>query len=252
MMRILKTLIALGALCLTAPAFAADEGNNGTDPTKLTTSAELSFEHMDLGGGLHTDTMFGSYTLTFNGGRTSLRFRVPVVSNNFTTNSDFGLGDVSLRITHVSTLTRTHGIVLQGEIFFDTADQADHGTGKTVLKASVIYAKFLKNKAIFAPAFVQSVSIGGDAARADVNTTTLDFYYVPKFKNPKVFVTFDPALTSNWEADKQFASLAITVGYGVGKMFGGNGQVYIKPTFYAGNDRPADWGVEAGFKTLGF
>jgi hypothetical protein len=135
---------------------------------------------------------------------------------------------------------------------FDTARRQELGNGKTVFKGSFVYAMFLQGGDIFAPAFVQSNSLGGDSNRAKVNSTAFDFYYVPKLADPKTFVTVDPALSFDWESKKQFASLAVTVGRAIGPAFGGNGQVFIKPVVFGGGERSANWGLEVGYKVIGF
>jgi hypothetical protein len=99
---------------------------------------------------------------------------------------------------------------------------------------------------------VQSNSVSGQARRADVNTTTFDFYYVPKLADPRNLITVDPAVNLDWENDKEFLSLAVTYGRVTGPAFGGIGIVTVKPTVFAGGDRPADWGIEIGYKLLGF
>ncbi len=104
----------------------------------------------------------------------------------------------------------------------------------------------------FAPAFVQNNSFSGDKSRPDINLTTLDFYYVPKFADSRNLMTFDPALNFDWENDKRFFSLQVTAGRVVGKAFGGNAIIFIKPSVFAGSDRPGSWGLEVGYKVLGF
>jgi hypothetical protein len=37
-----------------------------------------------------------------------------------------------------------------------------------------------------------------------------------------------------------------------GPAFGGNGILFVKPSVFVGGDRPSSWGVEVGFKVLGF
>jgi hypothetical protein len=65
-------------------------------------------------------------------------------------------------------------------------------------------------------------------------------------------VTFDPSLNFDWENDKRFAGLAVTMGRVTGPAFGGNGILFVKPSVFVGGDRPSSWGVEVGFKVLGF
>jgi hypothetical protein len=83
---------------------------------------------------------------------------------------------------------------------FDTANETERAAGKNVFRGTAAYVKFLPGGIIFAPTLNQSNSIWGDRDRRDVNMTVLDFYIVPKLSDPKTFVTFDPAINSNWDA----------------------------------------------------
>ncbi len=231
---------------------ATAEPNNGTDPTRLTTSIAVAYEYNDLVAGLSRQAPRVDLTLPFGQKQDySVRLRVPMVSNDVAGNDNFGLGDVSVTGTHVFGLTRQRGLVVQGEFIADSASRPELGGGKNVLKGTFIYARFLP-KGIFAPALVHSVDVGGDSNRADVNMTTVDLYYVPKLPNPRAFMTIDPALNFDWENDAEFASLAVTGGTAVGKAFGGIAQLYVKPTVLFGHERPGDWSIEVGFKVLGF
>lgn len=226
--------------------------NNGTDPTRLTTTAVVAYEYNDLSAGMARHAPRLDLTLPFGEKQDySLRLRVPVVSNDVAGDDGFGLGDVSLTGTHVFGLTRQRGLVVQAELAFDSASRPELGTGKHVFKGTFIYARFLP-KGIFAPALVHSIDVGGDSDRADVNATTIDLYYVPKLSDPRNFMTLDPALNVDWENDAQFASVAVTAGRVVGKAFGGVAQVYVKPSVMMGHERPGDWSLEVGFKVLGF
>jgi hypothetical protein len=247
-------LTLASALALASPAFAAEEEtDNGTDPTKLSSSASASFEHLDLVNGIGSDVLKLSYTTPLGAKKDySLQFRVPVSALTGIGNGSYDLGDASIRLTHVFGVSQSGGMVVQGEMVFDTAGRPELGTGQNVFKGTFIYAKFLKDGAIFAPAIVQSNSLWGDDDRADVNNTTLDFYYVPKLANPKNLITVDPSLTFDWEADKQFAGLAVTFGRVLGPALGGNAILSVKPSILAGNDRPADWGIEVNYKIIGF
>jgi len=167
-------------------------------------------------------------------------------------NHDHDLGDVSVKIQHVYGLTRSHAFVIKGEVVFDTAARPELGTGKNVFKGTFIYAKFLKSRAIFAPAIVHSVSVSGDDERADVNATTIDFYYVPKLKNPSYLITFDPSINVDWQGEKEFIGLAVTAGRVLGPAFGGNAVLSVKPSIFAGGERPSSWGIEVIYKVIGF
>jgi hypothetical protein len=142
--------------------------------------------------------------------------------------------------------------VLNFELVADSASRPELGTGKWVAKPGLIYAFFLDGGHILAPALFQSLSFAGDPNRADINLTTIDFYFVPKLANPKLFMTLDPAVNIDWRNDKQFVVTAVTLGYQLGPMLGGNGQMFVKPSVGLFSDKPTGWGIQLGFQVLGF
>lgn len=256
-----QTMMAVMFLCagLGCPEMRAQETeapkavDNGTDPSKLQTVAEAKYEYLDLQNGFTSGTLRLSYITPLDDAQTyALRVRVPVTYVDALGNDGYDIGDASLEISHVFGLTKEHAFVAKGELVFDTAGRPELGTGQNVFKGSFIYAKFLQNGSIFAPALVQSNSLWGDVNRADVNSTTIDFYYVPKLADPRNLITYDPALNFDWENDKQFASFAVTFGRVLGPQLGGNGILFAKPSVYAGSDRPGSWGLEVGYKVIGF
>lgn len=259
-----QVLVALVVGCLVAgpsqaqlPAPTGQETapavDNGTDPTKFSKVAEAKYEILDLRDGFSSSTLRLSYTHPIGEKRDySLRFRALATSVDVFGNEEYGVGDVSVQLAHVFGLTKEHGFVAQGELLFNTAQRPELGSGKNAFKGTLIYARFLQDGSIFAPAFVQNNSFSGDESRPDINLTTLDFYYVPKFADPRNLMTFDPALNFDWENDKRFFSLQVTAGRVVGKAFGGNAILFIKPSVFVGSDRPGSWGLEVGYKVLGF
>ena len=240
---------------LAAAAMAADgDIDNGTDPTKLSRNAQLRYEMLDLGNGFSNSTLYLRFTESLGAAqKSSLEFKLPIVSTDVLGDTDFGAGDLSLKFTHLATLTPKYGILLTLEAIFDTADAVEHGTGSNVLKPGITYARFLPGGAIFAPTLQHGFSIGNpDPGRADVNLTVMDFYYVPKLNDPRNYMTVDPAITYNWESEALSPSLAITLGRVIDTSLPGTSSVFVKPSAGIGNDRAFDWGVEVGFKVVGF
>jgi hypothetical protein len=255
-MKLQKLSIVLLSLIAAGQVVAQDKSadlDNGTDPTRLSTAAQAQYEHLDLKNGVTSGTLRLSYTQPFTEKRDySLRFRLPIASVDARGDNDFGIGDASVMLTHVFGLTRAHGYVVQGEMIFDTAARDELGTGKNVFKGTFVYARFLAGGHIFAPAIVQSNSLWGNSNRADVNSTTLDFYFVPKFDDRRNLMTFDPSIVFDWEGNKRYGALAVTFGRVLGPAFGGNAIVSIKPTVFAGGDRPGSWGIDLAYKVIGF
>lgn len=227
------------------------EPDNGTDPTRVRRSLTVDFEHLELRGGFTSDTLEAIWSEPL-GARTALNTTVSLPSVDVAGNDSFGFGDVELQLTHIPVVTRKYGIVVKGEIAFDTASRPELGTGNTVLEATAIYARFLEGGAILAPSLEYDYGIERDAGRSRVNQATFDLYYVPHLKNPAWYMTIDPFVNANFTTDEVSGGLLVTLGHVIGPAFGGKLQAYVKPGIYLGTDRSANWGVEAGLKLLGF
>jgi len=89
-----------------------------------------------------------------------LELRLSYASGQFDTS--FGLGDVSLKFTHVLDANPSRGLAYTAELPFYTVDRADLGAGQTVLELYGFYVKFLKNGSIFTPALVQTFGLGDE------------------------------------------------------------------------------------------
>ncbi|MCU0759417.1 MAG: hypothetical protein MUF07_09545 [Steroidobacteraceae bacterium] len=232
---------------------AAAPVENGADPTRLLTVADAKYEYLDLAGGVSSGTLRLTYTQPFGDARRwAVIARVPLASVDAGGDDSFAVGDASLKLSHVFGLTKTQAWVAQGEVIGDTAERPELGTGRNVFKGTLIYARFLGNGAIFAPAWVQSIDLGGSSRRRQVDATTIDLYYVPKVADPRNLVTLDPALNFDWQNDLRYLSFSATLGRIIGPAFGGNAIVFVKPTVFAGGDRPGSWGIEVGYRVLGF
>jgi hypothetical protein len=251
-------LAALGPLAALASDDAAHPRtehatqDNGTDPTRVSRTLQLKVEHLDLPRGFTSDTLKLWYTQPLGNGFSAV-FKLPVTRVDVFGNNGAGLGDVSVQLGKVFGVTREGGNVVQAEVFFDTATRPELGAGNSVLKATYIRAFFLQSGAIFAPAFVHNVSLLGGDNRPKVNLTTVDLYYVPKMKDPRNLVTFDPNINYNWENGNRFASLAVTLGRSFGPSpFGGQQFLLLKPAILFGSDRPNNWGLELTYRVIGF
>lgn len=261
------SIVALAATALlTAPALAqenvgtlpqkradGEEVNNGTNPTLLSTIAGIQYTYSDFANSGRSSGLWEAFAAVPFGSRKQFQFTLTAPYADSALDSDFGLGDVSLKFTHVVDVNASNGIAYTAELFLDTADRPDLGNGQEVLELSGFYAKFFPGGSIIAPALVQTVGLDGNGSNGrDINRTTFDFYYVPILANPKFYMTFDPNVTYDWETDKAFASLQVTIGMLTGKLAGGDSQIFIKPGIYAGADRPLDYSVQVGFKVLDF
>jgi hypothetical protein len=251
----LVVAVALGMAPVALHAQADEDraaDNDGTDPTRPVRSATLAFSQTELTNGVTARLFEFKFNQPLGAGRSAVQLVLPLASVNAFGETRYGLGDIGLRYSNVAVVTPQYGLVLQLEAEFPTAARPELGSGRTVLKPAVIYARFLRNGAILAPSLLHNVSVGGGSNRPDVNLTTFDLYFVPRLANPRAFMTLDPALNYDWEARAGYGAFAVTYGYRLGPMLGGVGQVYIKPSTTFGKNRPVDWGLEVGFQVVNF
>lgn len=235
----------------TAPAAEQRPADNGTDPTRVSRMAQVKFEYLALRENFHSSTLKLWYTTPLGRPGLSAVFKLPVTQVDVLGNDGAGLGDVSVQIGKVFGLTRQGGNVVQGEMIFDTATRPELGGGQNVFKGTYVRAFFRKH-GILAPSIVHNVGMWGKYSQLDVNLSTIDLYYVPKMRDPRNLVTFDPNYSYNWENHNRFASLAVTLGRVLGPAFGGQQIVLVKPAFVFGGDRPNKWGVELTYRVIGF
>lgn len=233
---------------------SVEDINNGTNPTLLTTQMGVQYQYNEINPALNTGLLELFYTKPIGDGSKAFRFNLPFSDSPLNApGNDLRLGDISVTYIDVFHLTKKNGAAFTAELFLDTAETAASGYGQFAMETSLFYAWFLNNGSIFAPAWVQTFGLeGGNSTGQGVNTTTVDFYYVPKLANPKYFMTLDPAVIHDWEADETFGSLQVTFGMMTGKMFGGDSQIFVKPGVLFGGNKPADWSVQVGYKVLNF
>jgi hypothetical protein len=243
--------LASPVLAASAPAAGEADDNDGTDPTRPTSQIRLSYDRQELPGDFATDVLSLEYNRPLGDGSWVIRPKVQLGRvDGAGVDAGLGFGDASLKLTKILERNRQFGMVGSLEVVAPTGNDRIGG-GKWLAKPNLVFAIFMKGGHILAPAVLHTTSFGGDAGLPPVNLTTLDFYFVPRLSNEKLFMTVDPALNFNWENNRDFAALAVTLGYKLGPMLGGRGQISVKPSVGIGRDAPFDYGVQLAFQLLG-
>lgn len=99
-LRPLGTLIAAALLIGSAArAQDGDDGStdNGTDPSRVSSTASVYLERADLRVGGNSDTLMFQYIMPLSQ-QTKLTFKLPVVRNDTLGNSAYGRGDAALAV----------------------------------------------------------------------------------------------------------------------------------------------------------
>lgn len=246
-------IMSPGAVLAQSADGSADTADDGTDPTKLSRKLSVSLEHLDISAAGYNNTLLLKYDQPISAdGATSINVTLRAVAPSALGGWQYGLGDGSVKLSRVLERNRRFGMVLSGEMIFDSADSPFRGSGQTVGKLQFTYAKFLEGGSIFAPTVAQSQGLDGPAG-ADLTTTTLvDLYYVPRLADKRYFMTLDPSAQYDWDKEIAYGGLAVTLGRKLKGGPGGNPQLFIKPAIFFGGDRPTDWGLEVGYKLLNF
>jgi hypothetical protein len=236
-------------VCLLAGTAHAQDGLNPGDPDPLrqTRYAEAALEYLNVADGSYQSTLTLRFAMPVSGdAHTGFLVELPLVRTDVPGRDDLALGDATVKLIHGARLSSDSGIVFTAGLDFDTASEVEAGTGKNVFEGSVMYARFFESGAVLAPAILQTVSLWGRSDRRNVTDTQVDLYYIPRLKDPSLTITVDPAVYLDWVSGNKFVSLAVTVARTLGHAFGGEAELYVKPSLYAGAERPAHWGVEVG------
>lgn len=157
-----------------------------------------------------------------------------------------GFGDFQLSL-FISPAKVSSGVIWGGGVVgqFNTASNERLGQGKRGLGPTAVVLK-ISGPWVFGGLINNIWSVGGDAARADVNQMLMQpfvNYNVPE--HPGLYVTFSPIITANWEADAGNA-WTVPLGMGIGRiMTVGRLPVNLQTSAYYNIVKPdvvgADW-----------
>ena len=160
-----------------------------------------------------------------------------------------------MRFLTVPYLKGTVAFAYALEIFLDTANDPALGSGTTSLGPQAFVVKFFKGGfgpyqgGLFAPGVQYKYSVHEDAGRSRTEQILVDLNFLMMGKSKKHWFFTDPQIIRNLQTNTEFAIIDIEFG----RMLKWKGQsVYIRPAIGVGADRPVDFGVELGYKFVGF
>lgn len=275
-------ILAIAVMLLCAQmSFAQEEkqDNTGTNPGNFTYDARFYSEMADLydpGGSLMTSTFEFRLPLGrdianlsdepesspfYNMGQ---RFQVRLKSRYKSLNIDnpdnapfnasnvSGIGDMDLRILYMAYTSKNRKFSLAAglEATFNLATNDALGTGKNLLSPMLfgVFPGLLGKGSLFAPAYQYVFDIGGDPARANVNRSQIDLYFVWLLAKGKNWLIVDPQIVIDHDTGKVPMLAEVEWGTMIKPVPGAS--VYIRPGVGFGMDRPYTWNLEAGLKFI--
>ena len=258
---------------------AADISNDtsdksGTNPVNFQRDLRFYNEYswLNTAGDGNQNVLTMEYRQALFDGEWQFRARVPYVSS---LSADFnndgiddidesGLGDANFRLMKKPWFKGRHAIAIAMEFFLNTASEDALGAGTTTLAPQIFYAYFFgrnpipipgyRGGGLFAPGLQYRFSIDEDAGRSDTDAIAIDINYLAMSEDKTRWLYVNPQILSDRENDQDYAFFDIEFGWMMAKWNPNlKGQsFYIRPTFTIGADRPTDYGIELGYKFVGW
>jgi hypothetical protein len=277
---LLLTAVAFFAsLALVPDSFAQEEkgiaeqaakdksDKSGTNPINFQRDFRIYNEHLWLDGNQNLATV--EFRTPFAGGKWQFRTRVPFITSlradvngdGIDDIDDSGLGDVNFRLLTVPYFKGANALAFALEVFLNTASDDSLGAGTTSLAPVVFYGRFFrggfgpwKRGGLFAPGLQYRFSIDEDEGRNETEQVILDINFLLQSVDQQSWLYAEPQIVFDRENDAEFAIMDIEFGWMMTKWWPDlKGQsFYLRPTFTVGRDRPTDYGIEVGYKWVGW
>jgi len=288
MKRIISTLATsmlfalFASLALVPDSFAQEEkgiaeqaakdasDKSGTNPINFQRDLRIYNEYLWLntaGDGNQNLTTL-EFRTPFAGGKWQFRTRIPYSSLTADVNGDgiddiddSGLGDVNFRLLTVPYFEGANAVAFALEVFVDTASEDSLGAGTTSLAPIVFFGRFFRGGfgpwqkgGLFAPGLQYKFSVDEDEGRDKTEQIILDINFLLQSVDGQAWLFAEPQIVFDQETDADFAIMDIEFGWMMTKWWPNlTGQsFYLRPTFTIGADRPTDYGIEVGYKFIGW
>lgn len=227
--------------------------DNGTNRTAVVGRAQLSSEYRETRD---------SSKLFINVARAD----VPLANNLlWRTDADFrsfdpasggggrisGVGDLSTRLGSKIWEAPAFTAFIEGQIVFPTASDDLLGRGKFQLVPAVFFSIPVKPlDFIMFPGVQQSVSVGGDPSRKEVNLTKLNLEMTKPWANSLWWTTVEPVLYLDWT---QNAKTACNLEFELGRRLGDHWRAWLRPAvglWGTGVPGAYDWYTQVGIRYM--
>ncbi len=245
---------------------------SGTNPINFQRDLRIYNEYLWLntaGDGNQNLTTL-EFRTPFAGGKWQFRTRIPYSVLNADLNGDgmddiddSGFGDINFRLMTVPVLKGANGFAVGLEAFLNTASEDSLGAGSTSLAPVVFWGHFFrggfgpwKKGGLFAPGLQYKFSVDEDEGRDKTEQVILDINLLLMAEDGQSWLFAEPQIVFDLENDAEFAIMDIEFGWMMTKWLPDmKGQsFYLRPTFTigSGSDRPTDYGIEVGYKFVGW
>jgi len=247
------------------------DDKSGTNPINFQRDFRIYNEYLWLntaGDGNQNLTTL-EFRTPFAGGKWQFRTRVPVynmvnadLNNDGMDNiDDGGFGDVNFRLMTVPWMKGANAFAFALEGFLNTASEDSLGTGASSLAPIVFWGHFFrggwgpwKKGGLFAPGLQYKFSIDEDEGRDKTEQAIIDINFLLQAEDGQSWLFAEPQIVFDLENDTEFAIMDIEFGWMMTKWWPDlKGQsFYLRPNFVIGKDRPWDYGIEVGYKWIGW
>ncbi len=236
----------------------------GTNPVNLQDEIrvynEYSWLNTEGDGKQNLATL--EFRTPFAGGKWAFRFRLDhtYFAADFDDDgnddvNETGIGDFDMRFLTIFALKGKNAFAVAMEVFLNTASDPALGAGTTALGPQVFYARFFTGGfgpyqgGLFAPGVQWRHSLDEDPGRSKTRTLAIDLNFLMMAKSKKHWFFANPQIIRDTENNTEFAIIDIEFG----RMLKWKGQsYYIRPAIGVGADRLTDYGLELGYKFVGF
>ena len=254
-----------------AEGAATDKNDkSGTNPVNFQRDVRVYNEYTWLntaGDGNQNVTTF-EFRTPFAGDKWQFRTRIPYNAVTADVNDDgmddiddSGLGNINFRLLTVPYFEGANAIAVALEVFLDTASEDSLGAGNTSLAPVVFYGRFFKGGfgpwqkgGLFAPGLQYKFSVDEDEGRDKTEQAIIDINFLLQAEDGHSWFFAEPQIVFDQETDADFAIMDFEFGWMMTKWkpdLAGQ-SFYLRPTFTIGTDRPTDYGIEVGYKIIGW
>jgi hypothetical protein len=242
----------------------------GTNPINFQRDLRIYNEYLWLnteGDGNQNLTTL-EFRTPFAGGKWQFRTRIPynavtadVNGDGMDDTDDSGLGDINFRLMTVPYFEGANAIAVALEVFLDTASDDSLGAGTTSLAPVIFYGRFFRGGfgpwqkgGLFAPGLQYKFSVDEDEGRDKTEQAIIDINFLLQAEDGQSWLFAEPQIVFDLENDAEFAIMDFEFGFMMTKWWPdlAGQSFYLRPTFTIGTDRPMDYGIELGYKIIGW